>query len=69
MTDLRFLLWSNKHSMWWRADARGYTLNADEAGRYSKSDAIGFVVASSYNGRLDEVTCMVVAPQRAEARP
>jgi hypothetical protein len=60
MSQVYFLLWSNKHSMWWRPDARGYTANVGEAG-LSASEAIDHVVQSSYHGELDKVTCMVAA--------
>lgn len=61
-SGLRFLLWSNKHSMWWRPAARGYTNDVTEAGRYSEAEAVGHVVRSAYCGLLNQVTCMVVAP-------
>lgn len=57
-----YLLWSNKHDMWWRPDDRGYTNNQDEAGRYSEAEAIERVVQSAHSGRLAQVTCMVAAP-------
>ena len=62
-----FLLWSNKHSMWWRPDAHGYTQNIDEAGRYTQADAIRHVVKSAFNGDISKVTCMVVEPAEAVA--
>lgn len=57
-----FLLWSNKHQMWWRHDARGYTHDIDEAGRYTQDEAVEHVVQSAFHGQLDKVTCMVAAP-------
>ena len=66
MTDVAFLLWSNKYSMWWRADARGYTADVAQAGHYSRDAAVRHVVASAYHGQVDQVTCMVVAPPDAE---
>jgi len=34
-----FLIWSNEHQAWWRANKNGYTKDATEAGIYSKADA------------------------------
>jgi hypothetical protein len=62
MSGLTYLLWSNKHSAWWRADARGYTYEQDQAGRYSEAEAIRYVVQSAQGGDLAKVTCMVAAP-------
>jgi hypothetical protein len=62
MSDVVYLLWSNKHQAWWRPDARGYTNKEAEAGRYSEPRAIHYVVQSAQCGELDAVTCMVAAP-------
>lgn len=35
-----YLIWSNQHRAWWRADARGYTAHLDAAGRYSRDQAL-----------------------------
>jgi hypothetical protein len=67
MPDIRFLLWSNKHSMWWRPNAAGYTDNIAEAGRYTQPAAVQHVVKSAFNGDISKVTCMVVAPVEAVA--
>jgi len=59
MPEIKFLLWSNKHAMWWRPDSRGYTVNRDEAGRYTQAEALEKVLASSFCMILEQVTCMV----------
>ncbi len=59
MSEIKFLLWSNKYQMWWRPDSRGYTRNRDEAGRYTEAEALEKVLASSYSMLLSQVTCMV----------
>lgn len=58
-----FLLWSNKHQMWWRSAACGYTDDIAEAGRYSEADAVERVARSAYHGDVSKVTCMVAAPE------
>jgi len=60
---ITFLLWSHEHRMWWRADARGYTPNQDQAGRYSLDEAVHWVVQSAHCGNLSLVTSMVAAPE------
>jgi len=60
---IAYLLWSNKHAMWWRPNALGYTNDITEAGRYGVRQAIGHVVQSANHGRVEAVTCMVAAPE------
>lgn len=62
MSEIVYLLWSNKHSMWWRPDSQGYTEVEVEAGRYSLEEAVDLVVRSADCGIVDQVTCMVAAP-------
>jgi len=57
-----YLLWSNKHQMWWRASSQGYTDDIAEAGRYTEWHAIEKVRHSAFCGILAQVTCMVAAP-------
>jgi hypothetical protein len=61
LPHLRYRLWSNKHGMWWRANARGYTRESDEAGLYTEAEAVRHVAKSAMHGDLSKVTCMVVA--------
>lgn len=34
-----YLIWSNEHGMWWRANSQGYTRILSLAGRYSRKEA------------------------------
>jgi hypothetical protein len=61
-TEIVYLLWSNKHQAWWAPRDLGYTLDIDAAGRYSELNAIDRVVTSAHSGKLENVTCMVAAP-------
>lgn len=47
-----YLIWSNEHRMWWRANHRGYTGSIEEAGRYPHVDATQIVVRASCDGAL-----------------
>lgn len=38
--DEPYLIWSNEHGAWWRPHKAGYCLDLDDAGRYSRSEAI-----------------------------
>jgi hypothetical protein len=58
-----YLLWSNKHEQWWKPGALGYTPHVEEAGRYTKAEAVRYVVQSAHSGLLNQVTCMVAAPE------
>ena len=59
---LLYVLWSNKHQMWWRPRSRGYTDDITEAGRYTEADALARVLRSAFHGDLAKATCMVADP-------
>lgn len=35
-----WLIYSREHNAWWRANRCGYTPNAEDAGRYTRTEAI-----------------------------
>jgi len=35
----KYLIWSNSHKEWWKADGMGYTKKREEAGRYTIEEA------------------------------
>jgi len=47
-----FLIWSNEHGMWWRANHYGYTRYIEEAGRYELDEAVSIVRKASVDGAL-----------------
>lgn len=54
-----YLVWSTKHSAWWRADRAGYTTSLAQAGRYGRDEAIDIAATSrdGYTSRMipDEI--------------
>lgn len=36
-----YLIWSNEHHAWWRANSQGYARSIKEAGLYTRDEAIG----------------------------
>lgn len=57
-----FLLWSGRHRKWWLANGFGYTDDRDQAGRFSRDQAVQFIVQSSYSGDPELVSRMVWTP-------
>ncbi len=45
-----YLLWSNKHFIWWARDSRGYTTDIHDAGRYTEAAARQIEAASRSRG-------------------
>lgn len=50
MNTDQWLIWSNKHSLWWAPDEQGYTPTIEKAGRYTLEQACAIVTRT--NGRL-----------------
>lgn len=45
-SDTPYVIWSNEHRAWWRADSQGYTVSLASAGRYSRTEAISIASGS-----------------------
>lgn len=46
--ESKWLIWSNEHSAWWRANQHGYTYARSEAGRYTFEKACQIVANANY---------------------
>lgn len=57
-----YLLWSNRHSKWWAANANGYADTIEQAGRYLLGDALAIVARSANHGSVDKATVMIAEP-------
>jgi hypothetical protein len=44
-----YLIWSNEHRLWWRADSCGYTSDINDAGWYTRDEAIS-ICATARDG-------------------
>jgi hypothetical protein len=50
-----YLIWSNEHRAWWRANSCGYTIHVDQAGRYPRDEALEIASGSRdgwYHGEV-----------------
>lgn len=70
--SLKFLVWSNEHRGWWRANRSGYTGAMPAAGRYSFEEA--FAICNQANivqnhGGQPPMETMVPAPESTEFLP
>lgn len=45
--DERYVVWSHEHSCWWRANSQGYARRIEDAGVYSRAEAVSI----SHRGR------------------
>lgn len=60
-----WIIWSNEHSAWWRAERCGYTTDEASAGHYTLAEAIDICDVRS-NGPIPP-ECMKLAPEFRES--
>lgn len=58
-----YLIWSNEHKCWGAADSKGYRTKLEDAGRYSREDALGICTGArggrQYNDNPSEVPILL----------
>ena len=55
---MEFLIWSEEHQAWWRANSCGYTTSIRQAGRYPEEEAKR-IVFNANGGDLPRTFCEV----------
>lgn len=53
---MNYLVWSNQHRMWWKANRCGYTPDRDTAGRYTRAEADAIVKDATVDGHITHVS-------------
>jgi hypothetical protein len=63
---MKYLIWSNEHRGWWKANRHGYTTRTDKAGQFSFEEACNIVSNANRYLRKDEPRneVLVDAPSR-----
>lgn len=51
---MKYLIWSNEHNSWWKANSAGYTDYTHLAGRYTKQQAIGICNDANFTWDTDK---------------
>lgn len=59
-----YLIWSNEHRAWWRPNSRGYTVELEAAGRYSRAEAISIAANARDGWRKGEPPPEIALPER-----
>lgn len=57
-----WLIWSNEHNAYWRANELGYTPNLYEAGNYTLEKAIAICSKANYRPDIPPNECIVPSP-------
>lgn len=64
MADTRkYLVWSNEQRAWRRSNRRGYTLNFQVAGRYSRAEAISIACGGHGGWQPGEAPPDIAVPE------
>ncbi len=50
-----YLVWSNEHNSWWRANSGGYTSYVESAGEYTKEEALSICNGANYDWNTDRL--------------
>lgn len=50
---MKYLIWSNEHNSWWKANHQGYTYLVHLAGRYTKEEALQICNGANYGWDVD----------------
>lgn len=79
MNDELYLIWSHEHGAWWRCASDGYTTRIENAGRYTREEAIS-ICANARDGfsakdvpteipvrEIDALECLPIDQQRKTA--
>jgi hypothetical protein len=48
-----YLIWSNEHTCWWRANSQGYSYDIKDVGRYSREEAMKICKGANYGFMQD----------------
>ncbi len=48
-----YVIWSNEHRCWWRSNECGYTIHLEQAGRYTRDEALGISVGARGGRRFN----------------
>lgn len=48
-----YLIWINEHVSWWRANSQGYTYSIEDAGRYSRKEAMDICRGANFGFMQD----------------
>jgi len=56
-SEVKYLIWSNRKGMWWRANSIGYTASREEAGVYEMSEAVE-ICTRGYNVSMSPSTAI-----------
>lgn len=68
-----YMVWSHEHGAWWRARRCGYTKDVQQAGTYTRAEALDICVSAFHNPlepfpeimvRADDVGSMMVGAAR-----